>query len=74
MKLYIKHIFAASAIGLYLSACSDFLDEKGYNTDYGYYKTSEGVEALVASCYQNELICTRSVVMVVQTLPSIPQR
>ena len=46
MKLYIKHIFAASAIGLYLSACSDFLDEKGYNTDYGYYKTSEGVEAL----------------------------
>ena len=53
MKLYIKHIFAASAIGLYLSACSDFLDEKGYNTDYGYYKTSEGVEALVASCYQN---------------------
>ena len=28
MKLYIKHIFAASAIGLYLSACSDFLDEK----------------------------------------------
>ena len=58
MKLYIKHIFAASAIGLYLSACSDFLDEKGYNTDYGYYKTSEGVEALLPPAIRMDVACS----------------
>ena len=62
MKLYIKHIFAASAIGLYLSACSDFLDEKGYNTDYGYYKTSEGVEALVADRKSTRLNSSHNVI------------
>lgn len=50
---YIKNILAAGIIGISLASCSDFLDEKGYNTDYTYYETEEGVEALVVSCYQN---------------------
>lgn len=50
---YIKNILAAGIIGVSLASCSDFLDEKGYNTDYTYYETEQGVEALVVSCYQN---------------------
>lgn len=53
MKTHIKHTLFVGALGLCLAACSDFLDEKGYNTDYSYYETAEGVESLVASCYQN---------------------
>lgn len=53
MKNHIKYTLFVGALGLCLAACSDFLDEKGYNTDYSYYETAEGVESLVASCYQN---------------------
>ena len=34
MKTHIKHTFIIGALGFCLAACSDFLDEKGYNTDY----------------------------------------
>ena len=53
MKTHIKHTFIIGALGFCLAACSDFLDEKGYNTDYSYYETADGIETLVASCYQN---------------------
>lgn len=53
MKNHIKHTLLIGAFGLCLASCSDFLEEKGYNTDYGYYNTAEGVETLVVSCYQN---------------------
>lgn len=33
-------------------SCVDFLEEKGYNSDTSYFKTAEGLDALVASCYQ----------------------
>lgn len=50
---YMKNILVAGIIGLSLASCSDFLDEKGYSTDYTFYETEQGVEALVVSCYQN---------------------
>jgi len=50
---YMKNILVAGIIGASLASCSDFLEEKGYNTDYMYYETEAGVESLVASCYQN---------------------
>ena len=53
MKTHIKHTFIIGALGFCLAACSDFFDEKGYNTDYSYYETADGIETLVASCYQN---------------------
>lgn len=34
-------------------SCSDFLQEKGYKTDYTYYNTADGLNALVIACYQN---------------------
>lgn len=33
-------------------SCSDYLDEKGYNTDYSYYSSAEGFDAIVAASYQ----------------------
>ncbi|MDH6343092.1 hypothetical protein M2480_001719 [Parabacteroides sp. PFB2-12] len=53
MKNHIKHIAFTGIIALFMGSCSDFLDEKGYNTDYTYYETTEGLETLVVSCYQN---------------------
>ncbi len=50
---YMKNILVAGIIAVSLVSCSDFLDEKGYSTDYTFYETEQGVEALVASCYQN---------------------
>ncbi len=41
----------AGAALLLFSSCSDFLDEKGYKTDYTYYETEQGLEALVAGTY-----------------------
>lgn len=49
----IKKILTIGIISCLLLSCSDFLEEKGYNTDYTYYETEEGLEALVVSCYQN---------------------
>ena len=43
----------AGLLSLFFVSCSDFLDEKGYNADYNFYNSDEGLEALVASCYQN---------------------
>jgi len=53
MKNHIKHIIIIGIIGFLASCSSDFLDEKGYNTNYTYYETDEGLDALVASAYQN---------------------
>lgn len=53
MKKHIKDTLLIGFAGLFLGSCSDFLDERGYNTDYTYYETEAGLEALVASCYQN---------------------
>jgi len=53
MKNHIKYTIAAGLIALSMVSCSDFLEEKGYNTDYTYYESDEGLESLVVSCYQN---------------------
>lgn len=34
-------------------SCSNFLDEKGYQTDYTYYNTADGLNALIVASYQN---------------------
>jgi hypothetical protein len=56
MKTIKKIILFAGLILLFVS-CEDFLEEKGYNSDYTYYKTAEGLDALVASCYQQTRWC-----------------
>jgi starch-binding outer membrane protein, SusD/RagB family len=33
-------------------SCTDFLEEKGYNSDTSYFKTASGLDALVSACYQ----------------------
>jgi starch-binding outer membrane protein, SusD/RagB family len=48
----IKKILLFTGLTLFSISCTKFLDEEGYNIDYTYYKTAEGVEALVVSCYQ----------------------
>jgi hypothetical protein len=43
-------------VGLILfgqSCKDDFLEEKGYQTDYTYYNTADGLNALIMACYQN---------------------
>ena len=46
-------LYMAGLLSLFFVSCSDFLDENGYNADYNFYNSDEGLEALVASCYQN---------------------
>ena len=71
MKTHIKHTFIIGALGFCLAACSDFLDEKGYNTDYSYYETADGIETLVASSSRRLVrICIPLVVMAVLILLS----
>lgn len=53
MKNLIKYTLTIGIAGLLLASCSDFLDEKGYKTDYTHYDSDNGLDALVASCYQN---------------------
>jgi hypothetical protein len=49
----ITQYIGIAVLALNFAACSDFLDEKGYKTNYTYYDTEEGIEALVVSVYQN---------------------
>jgi hypothetical protein len=53
MKMKVlKNILLIGLILLGIS-CSDFLEEKGYKTDYTYYQTADGLNALTIACYQN---------------------
>jgi starch-binding outer membrane protein, SusD/RagB family len=51
MKLF-KNILLVVLV-LFTISCSDFLEEKGYKTDYSYYETADGLNALTTACYQN---------------------
>lgn len=51
MKTIIKTGLLAG-IAFVTFSCSDFLDEVGYNTDYTYYESEEGFNAVVAASYQ----------------------
>ncbi len=51
MKKMKNIILLAGAALLLFSSCSDFLDEVGYQTDYTYFETEQGMEALVAGTY-----------------------
>jgi len=48
----LRNIFLIGLV-LFSASCKDFLDEKGYNTDYTYYETASGLNALIISAYQN---------------------
>ncbi len=50
MKINKFLIIALAAVAL--TACSDFLDEESYRTDYTYYESPEGIESLVGAAYQ----------------------
>ena len=56
MKSFKKRssVLIAVIIVTLLSSCQDFIDEQSYKPSYLLYETAEGVEALVASCYQNQ--------------------
>jgi starch-binding outer membrane protein, SusD/RagB family len=61
MKMKIlKYIMVFAGVTLLSLSCSDFLDEKGYNSDYTYYNTSAGIESLVTACYQQTRWCVNS--------------
>jgi starch-binding outer membrane protein, SusD/RagB family len=47
-----KIILVLTGMIFLLVSCEDFLEEKGYNSDYTYFETATGLDALVASCYQ----------------------
>ena len=48
----LRNIFLVGLALLSLS-CSNFLEEKGYQTDYTYYNTAAGLDALIMASYQN---------------------
>jgi hypothetical protein len=48
----LKNISIITVLIFVFVSCVDFLDEKGYNTDTSYFKTAQGLDALVSSCYQ----------------------
>jgi len=48
----LRNIFVIGLVLLSLS-CKDFLQEKGYQTDYTYYQTAAGLDALIMASYQN---------------------
>ncbi|HPR32874.1 MAG TPA: RagB/SusD family nutrient uptake outer membrane protein [Prolixibacteraceae bacterium] len=56
MKILKNIIVFTGLVFLFLS-CENFLDEVGYNCDYTYYETAEGLDALVASSYQQTRWC-----------------
>lgn len=54
MKMKIsKNILLAVLVLFTISCNDDFLEEKGFRTDYSYYNTADGLNALTISCYQN---------------------
>lgn len=56
MKI-LKNIILFTGLILVFVSCEDFLEEKGYRSDYTYFETAEGLDALVASCYQQTRWC-----------------
>lgn len=59
MKIF-KNILLVAGLALFCFSCSDFLDEKSYNADYKYYNSSNGLDALTISCYQQTRWCVNS--------------
>jgi hypothetical protein len=59
MKI-LKNIILLAGLTLFSLSCSDFLKEESYNADYTYYNTTDGLEALVISCYQQTRWCVNS--------------
>lgn len=59
MKI-LKNIIVFAGLTLLFMSCEKFLDEVGYNSDYTYYETADGLEALVVSCYQNTRWCANN--------------
>jgi starch-binding outer membrane protein, SusD/RagB family len=53
MKMKTYKILLLTGLILFSASCAKFLDEKGYNTDYTYYNTVDGMNALTIACYQN---------------------
>ncbi|MBN1924491.1 MAG: RagB/SusD family nutrient uptake outer membrane protein [Prolixibacteraceae bacterium] len=56
MKIF-KNIIIFAGLLLMIMSCTDFLDEKGYNSDSSYFRTAEGLDALVAASYQQTRWC-----------------
>jgi starch-binding outer membrane protein, SusD/RagB family len=52
MKKIIKNIILLAGLTFVGFSCSDYLDEEGYKTDYTYYNSTDGLNALVISAYQ----------------------
>ena len=48
----LKNILLSAGMILLIFSCENFIEEVGYNTDYTYFETAEGLDALVAACYQ----------------------
>jgi len=48
----IKIILIITGFTLLSISCTKFLEEEGYNIDYSYYETLDGVNSLVVACYQ----------------------
>lgn len=48
----IKNIILITVLILVGVSCTDFLEEKGYNSDTSYFRTADGLDALVSACYQ----------------------
>ncbi len=53
----LKNIILFAGLFLLLFSCEDFLEEKGYNSDYTYFETAEGFDDLIISCYQQIRWC-----------------
>ncbi len=56
MKI-LKNIIILAGLILFFVSCEDFLKEKGYKSDYTYFETAEGLDALVAASYQHTRWC-----------------
>ncbi|NLA49332.1 MAG: RagB/SusD family nutrient uptake outer membrane protein [Bacteroidales bacterium] len=60
MKKSRNIILVTGLIMLFLSSCSDYLEETGFNADYKYYETAAGQESLIAASYQQTRWCAGS--------------
>jgi hypothetical protein len=60
MKKTRNIILIAGLIIVFSASCSDYLAEKGYNADFTYYQTINGLNSLVAGSYQQTRWCAVS--------------
>jgi hypothetical protein len=60
MKKTQYKILIVGLIILFSFSCTKFIEEKGYNTDFTYYQTANGLNALVAGSYQQTRWCAVS--------------